>query len=262
MSKDVTMRTAAERIREAYRTANPIAPIREMLPDADVDTAYAIQNLNTEEWIAQGRRLVGRKIGLTAPSVQRQLGVAQPDFGMLFADMAVAEGAPISTGRVLQPKIEAEIALILGRDLDCEQVTIADIVRATEGVMPALEIVGSRIANWDIRIADTIADNASSGLFVLGGPFRKLDGLDLRGAKMTMRRGDEVVSEGLGSACLGHPLNAAVWLAAELSRRKRPLLAGDIVLTGALGPMCPVLAGDRFTAFITGIGDVTATFAE
>jgi 2-keto-4-pentenoate hydratase len=261
MSSDTTIRLAAERIRDAYRTGNPIPPISEMLPGGDIDAAYAIQNLNTQEWITQGRRLVGCKIGLTAQSVQRQLGVAQPDFGMLFADMAMAEGMPIPAGRVLQPKIEAEVALLLGRDLDCERITIADIVRATEGVMPALEIVGSRIANWDIQIVDTIADNASSGLFVLGGPFRKLDGLDLRGARMAMRRGDEIVSDGVGAACLGHPLNAAAWLAAELSRRKRPLSAGDIVLTGALGPMCPVAAGDCFTASISGIGDVAATFA-
>ena len=261
MQDDALARAAAKTILGAYQAGRPIPPVRDMLPQADIDTAYLVQNLNTEEWIAQGRRLVGRKIGLTAPAVQRQLGVAQPDFGMLFADMAVGEGTTISASRILQPKIEAEIALILGRDLDCEQPTIADVVRAAEGVMPALEIVGSRIANWDIRIVDTVADNASSGLFVLGGPFRKLSGLDLRAAIMTMKRGDEIVSEGFGGACLGHPLNAAVWLAAELTRRKRPLLAGDIVLTGALGPMVPVVAGDRFMATIMGVGSVSAEFS-
>lgn len=262
MPDESAVRAAADRIRRAYEDLQPTPPVRDLLPGGDIDAAYAVQNLNTETWIAQGRRLVGRKIGLTALAVQRQLGVSQPDFGMLFADMAVGEGIPISVGRVLQPRIEAEIALILGRDIDCEQPTIADIFLAAEGVAPALEIVGSRIWNWDIGIVDTIADNASSGLFVLGGPVRKLAGIDLRRAAMTMKRGDEVVSEGHGGACLGHPLNAAVWLAAELTRRGRPLLAGDIVLTGALGPMVTVRAGDRFDAAVTGIGNVIASFEE
>lgn len=249
---------------QLWQAANgqPCPPVRDLLVPDDLDAAYAVQDLNTQRALAAGRRLVGRKIGLTSPEVQRQLGVHQPDFGMLFADMAVGDGLPVAAGRVMQPKIEAEVALVLDRDLDEEQPTVADLLRATAYAVPALEIVGSRIRNWDIRIVDTIADNASSGLFVLGGPARKLDGLDLRGLAMALHRGEEVVSRGTGALCLGHPLNAAVWLAAEVARRGRPLRAGDTVLTGALGPMVPVRPGDRFEARMDGLGAVTVSFAE
>jgi 2-keto-4-pentenoate hydratase len=251
---------AADRL-FAAATGAPCEPIRELLPTDDLDAAYAVQNINTERAVASGRRIVGRKIGLTSLAVQRQLGVTQPDFGILFADMAVGEGLPIPTSRLMQPKIEAEVALIIGRDLDIRQPTISDIIAATAYALPALEIVCSRIAKWDIRITDTVADNASSGLFVLGGPPRSIIGLELRDAVMLMRCGEKIVSEGSGAACLGHPLNAAVWLAAEMARRDRPLRAGDIVLTGALGPMAPVEPGDRFEASIAGLGNVSAFFS-
>lgn len=250
----------ADRIRAAY-LGTPIAPIRSELPDLDVDAAYSIQQRNTAFWEKEGRRVVGSKIGLTSRAVQKQLGVDRPDFGMLFADMIVGEDEPVAAGRVLQPKIEAEMAFVLDRDIDLEAPTVADIIRAVAYLMPALEIVGSRITNWDIGIVDTVADNASSGLFVLGGPVRRLDGLDLRAMQMRMTRGEEVVSQGSGAACLGNPLNAMVWLASELARRKRPLRAGNIVLSGALGPMVPVSVGDTFEATITGLGTVSAKFA-
>ena len=165
------------------------------------------------------------------------------------------------SGRVLQPKIEAEVAFLLDRDIEVETPTVADVVRAVAYAMPALEIVGSRITKWDIGIVDTVADNASSGLFVLGGPVRRLDGLDLRALYMQMTRKDEIVSKGTGAACLGNPLNAMAWLAGELARRKRPLRAGDVVLSGALGPMVPVNPGDAFEANIAGLGTVSARFA-
>ncbi len=255
-----TARTQAADRLFAAMTGTPCTPVRDLLPPCDLDAAYAVQDLNTHRALAAGRRLAGRKIGLTSPHVQRQLGVHQPDYGMLFADMAVGDGTEIAPGLLLQPRIEAEIALILGHDLDGTALTVADVIRATAYAVPAFEIVDSRIAGWDIHIVDTIADNASSGLFVLGGPARKLDGLDLRGAAMTMRRGGEVVSRGFGSDCMGHPLNAAVWLAAEVARRGRPLRAGDIVLTGALGPMVPVHPGDQFEADIGGLGTVAVSF--
>lgn len=253
--------TLSEDLRQAYADG-AIAPVRDHLPEGDIDAAYAVQDANTAYWEAQGRRVVGCKIGLTSPAVQQQLGVDQPDFGILFADMAIGEGEPVAAGRLLQPKIEAEIALILGSDLDIAQPSLGDLVNAVAYVAPALEIVDSRIESWNIRIVDTVADNASAGLFVIGGPLRSLDGIDLRGATMEMFRNGESVSKGAGAACLGHPLNAALWLVGELTRRGRPLKAGDIVLTGALGPMVPVAPGDEFNAVITGLGSVTTVFAK
>src|SRR5439155_901086 len=155
--------------------------------------------------VTAGRRLVGRKIGLTSTAVQAQLGVDQPDFGVLFADMAVPEEATIAPGRLLQPKVEAEVALVLDADLPHREATVADLLRATAFALPALEIVDSRIADWDITIVDTVADNASSGLFVLGGTPVPLDRVDLRGVRMTLARNGETVSRGTGADCLGSP---------------------------------------------------------
>jgi 2-keto-4-pentenoate hydratase len=248
-------------IRAAYVTA-PIPPIRTQLAFQEVDTAYEIQEANTAYWLAIGRRIAGCKIGLTSPAVQKQLGVDRPDFGILFADMQVPEGETIQLVRLLQPRIEAEVAFELGSDIDVSNPTVADIIRATAFVMPALEIVGSRIKKWDISIVDTIADNASSGLFVVGRDKRRLKGLDLREVVMRMTRHGDVVSEGKGAACLDNPLNAVAWLAGELGRRGRPLRAGDIVLSGALGPMVQVNPGDEFEATITGLGTVSARFGE
>jgi 2-keto-4-pentenoate hydratase len=251
---------AAEELKGAY-SGRVVPPLRDRLDKTDLDAAYAVQELNTQAWLAGGRRLVGRKIGLTSLAVQAQLGVDQPDFGMLFADMAIGDGEPVAAGRLIQPKVEAEVALILGRDLTQECHTYADLIRATEYAVPAIEIVDSRIENWNIKFVDTVADNASSGLFVLGGRPVKLSDVDLTACPMEMKRGDEIVSRGNGRACLGSPLNAAIWLADMMVRCGRPLLAGDIVLTGALGPMVAVKSGDRFDVSIDGLGTVSALFA-
>ncbi|GAA2845565.1 2-keto-4-pentenoate hydratase [Streptosporangium fragile] len=251
----------ADRLLEAARSGKPCPPVREMLPDHGAWTGYAVQEINTRRALAEGRRPVGRKIGLTAPAVQRQFGVDQPDFGVLFADMAYLDGLPVPTGRFLQPRAEAEIALVLGSDLVGGPFTVADVIRAVDFVLPAIEIVDSRIAGWDITLVDTVADNASSGAFVLGNTPVGLRGLDLRLAGMTMTRNGQEVSTGAGAACLGHPLNAAVWLADALGRTDFPLRAGDVVLTGALGPMVPAEPGDVFEAHIDGVGSVRAVFA-
>ncbi|WP_144142799.1 2-keto-4-pentenoate hydratase [Paraburkholderia sp. BCC1884] len=259
---------AARRIADslwlAQQTAAPVAPVRDAvaaLGGDPLDAAYTVQRLNTERKLASGRRLVGRKIGLTSKAVQAQLGVDQPDFGMLFDDMSIADGEEIALSRTQQPKVEAEIALVLARDLPHERHTIADLIGATAYALPAIEIVGSRIANWDIRLTDTVADNASSGLFVLGNRPVKLDAFDLVQCGMVMERRGDQVSVGIGAACLGNPLYAAVWLANTMTRVGAPLKAGDIVLTGALGPMTGVSAGDVFTAHIEGLGSVSASFS-
>ncbi|MBT8447121.1 MAG: 2-keto-4-pentenoate hydratase, partial [Gammaproteobacteria bacterium] len=210
---DDDLQRAADALLAAYGSGTPCQPVREMLPEAGMDHAYAIQNINTRRWLGEGRRLVGRKIGLTSRVVQDQLGVDQPDYGMLFADMCVPDGAEVPHGALLQAKVEAEVALVLERNLPNAHNTVADIISATAYALPAIEIVDSRIRDWNIRIVDTIADNASSGLYVLGCDPKPLAGLDLRHCGMVLECRGEQVSVSAGVACLGHPLNAAVWLA-------------------------------------------------
>lgn len=253
---------AADLLWAAAETGTTVAPVRDLLAEGGPDAAYAAQEINTRRGLAAGRRLVGRKIGLTSVAVQRQLGVDQPDYGMLFADMAMPDGLEIPIGRLIQPKVEAEVAFVIGRDLYHEQPTVADVMRAVDYAVAAIEIVDSRVRNWDIRLLDTVADNASSGLYVLGNRPCRLTDVDLLTCGMVMEMAGEPVSTGAGAACLGHPLNATVWLARVMARLGRPLQAGDTVLSGALGPMVPVTAGDAVEARISGLGVVRALFAK
>ena len=252
---------AAARLWAAAETSTPCAPVRDLLAADDVDAAYAVQQRNIDRAVAErGWRVCGRKIGLTNPAVQAQLGVDRPDFGTLFAELAHGDGQEVPIGTLLQPRIEAEVALVLDDDLDLGTHTVADVIAATGFLLPVLEIVDSRVADWDITFVDTVADNASSGRFVLGTvPV----GLDVDLAQVTMRlsvNGAER-SIGGGAACLGNPLFAARWLADTMCRLGTPLVAGDIILTGALGPMVPIDAGDRVEAGIEGVGRVGTRFS-
>jgi len=248
-------------LRTAEARRAPMQPLRSRLPNDGGASAYAIQRRNVEHAIRAGRRVVGRKIGLTSPAVQRQFGVEQPDFGTLFSDMVFGDGESVPFARLIQPKVEAEVALVLGRDIPMLDATLVDVIGATEYVLPAIEIVDSRIAGWDIGFTDTVADNASSGAIVLGAVPTALAGLDLKLVEMNLLQGGQPVSSGNGAACLGHPLNAAVWLARKLAAMGEPLRAGDLVLTGALGPMVEAHRGDEFVAHVTGIGSVRTRFA-
>jgi len=259
---DTSLQGAADWLEQAARSHEWIAPLREVQPSFSIDDAYAIQQINTERQIAKGRRIVGRKIGLTSKAVQKQLGVDQPDFGALFDDMGYGSGEVIAWQSLHQPKVEAEIAFVLKRDLDLPNPGLVDVLNAIDYALPAIEIVGSRIANWNIRIVDTIADNASSGAYVLGSSPRDIKDLDLSLCGMGMERRGEPVSVGVGQGCLGNPLNAVVWLARKMVEVGQPLRAGDLVLSGALGPMVEVRPGDVVEARIAGLGSVVAVFGD
>ncbi len=250
----------ALRLREAY-AGGPVLPLRDWLDPTDAAGAYAVQAINTRFWEARGRRIVGRKAGLTSEAVQKQLGVDQPDFGVLFDDMRVADGGRLDPARCIQARAEAEIAFVLGADLPCPASTPAEVAAAVATVHAAIEIVDSRIADWRITFADTVADNGSSAFFVLADEGLPLAGLDLEGAVMTMTVNGQVASTGIGSAALGNPLNAAAWLARTLAGAGEPLKAGDILLAGALGPMVTLKAGDEVRTEIAGIGACSFTFA-
>lgn len=251
---------AAAILRDAY-SGGAVAPLRAWLEPTDAAAAYAVQAVNTRFWEAQGRRIVGRKAGLTAKAVQKQLGVDQPDFGVLFDDMRVADGGHLDPARCIQAKAEAEIAFVLGADLPSAVSTPAEVAAAIATVHAAIEIVDSRIADWKITFADTVADNGSSAFFVLADQGLPLAGLDLEGAAMSMTVNGTVSSTGIGAAALGNPLNAAAWLARTLAEAGEPLKAGDILLAGALGPMVTLNAGDHVCAEVAGIGACSFTFA-
>lgn len=248
----------AAALRAAESDGRPIAPVRDRITTASA--AYEVQEINTRLRIASGGRLVGRKIGLTNPAVQKQLGVDQPDYGMLFADMDMNHGAELPWSQGAQWKVEAELAFILNRELPHADCSMAEVLRAVEYVVPSIEIVGSRIADWDIRFVDTVADNASSAFFTLGPSARRLSGTDLLDCRMEMTCGDEIVSQGTGRACLGSPLNAVLWLARTMACVGRPLAEGDVVLSGALGPMVAARPEARFTARIEGFGETAIAF--
>ena len=250
----------ARRIRDAY-SGSPIPPLRGDLDPTDSDGAYAVQTINTRFWEEQGRRIVGRKAGLTAQAVQKQLGVDQPDFGVLFDDMRVADGGWLDPSRCIQAKAEAEIAFVLGADLPSLDTTPNQAAAAVATVHAAIEIVDSRIQDWKITFADTVADNGSSAFFVLAEQGLPLAGLDLEGAAMELRVNDAIASTGVGAAALGNPLNAAAWLARTLAVQGEPLKAGDILLAGALGPMVTLTPGDRIEAVIASIGLCSFKFA-
>ena len=261
MATHENLKNAALALREAYRNG-AIPPMRAYLDPLDIEGAYAVQSINSRYWTSQGRRIVGRKAGLTAKAVQEQLGVNQPDFGVLFADMQVADGGFLDPACCIQAKAEAEIAFVLQADVPSPEASLAEVSAAVATVHAAIEIVDSRIADWKITFADTVADNGSSAFFVLDDDGLPLDGLDLEGAVMTMKVNGEVASTGVGAAALGNPLNAATWLARTLAGAGEPLKAGDILLAGALGPMVTLASGDRVEALVEGIGSCSFTFGD
>lgn len=255
-----SLEIAARRLRDAYR-GNTVEPLRDLLFADDVDGAYAVQNINVSHWQSEGRRIVGRKIGLTSSVVQKQLGVDKPDYGVLFDDMLIPNGGLLNAALVRQPKAEAEIALVLGTDIVDPQIDVAGVRAACAYATAAIEIVDSRITDWAIRFVDTVADNGSAAFFVLGDERHAMEGLDLCSCGMVMEVNGVIASTGVGAACLGNPAHAALWLARTMIARGAPLRAGDILMTGALGPMVAISPGDRVRAMIGGIGSASFTYS-
>jgi 2-keto-4-pentenoate hydratase len=247
---------AARRLWDAGGTRKPCPPVRDLIGSDDVAPAYAVQELNVARRVEAGARPVGRKIGMTSVAVQQQLGYDRPNYGTLFGDREVPDGEVAPADRLMQPRGEAEVAFVLGRGLDREALTVADVTRAVDHAVCAIEIVDSRIRGWDIRATDSIADNASCGMYVLGNRPRRITDVDLMLCGMASRLNGRIASVGVGGASLGNPLVALLWLARTVAAVGRPLKEGDVVLSGALGPMVPLSGGDLFQAEIDGFGSV------
>lgn len=247
---------AASALRQARATRSAIGRVSSEHGIDSVDDAYAVAELNRQWKVEQGHRVTGKKIGLTSKAVQAQLGVDRPDFGFLFDDMEYLNGAVLPASRLIQPKVEAEIAFVVQQDLSGARPSYGEFLASLAYALPALEIVDSAIAAWNITLVDTVADNASSALYVLGDQPVAVAQLALHELGMVMDKNAVTVSTGVGAACLGHPLRAAYWLACEMIARGQELRAGEIILSGALGPMVAIQAGDRVEARIQGLGTV------
>jgi 2-oxopent-4-enoate/cis-2-oxohex-4-enoate hydratase len=239
----------------------PVRPLTERFSDITIDDAYHISLRMLERRIEAGERVIGKKIGLTSKAVQNMLKVGQPDFGYLTDSMAFSQGEemPISE-RLMQPKAEGEIAFILKKDLMGPGITNADVLAATDCVIPCFEVVDSRVENWEIKIQDTVADNASCGLFVLGDRAVDPRKVDLATCGMVVEKNGSIISTGAGAAALGSPVNCVTWLANTLGQFGIPLKAGEVILSGSLVPLEPVKAGDFMSVSIGGIGSASVRF--
>ncbi|MFS0823883.1 2-keto-4-pentenoate hydratase [Bacillus sp. 1P02SD] len=250
----------ALKLAEAESTRVGIEAPTSVDSELTVKDAYYIQLENIKKRVVEGQKIVGKKIGLTSLAMQNLLGVDEPDYGHLLDSMVVENGGKISIEKVLQPKVEGEIAFILKKDLRGPNVTALDVLQATEYIVPALEIVDSRVKDWKIKLADTVADNASSGFYVLGGKPTKVEDIDLELIGMTLSKNGKLANTGVGAAALGNPANCVAWLANKLSEFDIPLRAGEVILSGALSAAIEAREGDSFTARFAHIGQVSVRF--
>jgi 2-keto-4-pentenoate hydratase len=250
----------ASQLAQAEATKVGIDPLIVTNPELTVDEAYYIQLENIKKKLEEGQKIVGKKIGLTSVAVQKMLGVDEPDYGHLLDTMVVENGGTIDTKDMLQPKVEGEIAFILKKDLKGPNVTAVDVIQATDYVVPALEIVDSRVQDWKISLRDTVADNASSGLYVLGGKPTKLEAFDLELVGMALYQNGEVANTGVGAAVLGSPATSVAWLANRLADYDISLKAGEVILSGALSGMVVANPGDNFVARFAHLGQVSVNF--
>lgn len=245
---------------DAENTGVGTNPLTILDPSLSVTEAYHIQLENIQMKVEQGQKIIGKKIGLTSLAMQKLLGVDEPDYGHLLDSMEVTNGGTISIEKVLQPKVEAELAFVLKKDLIGPNVTTLDVLQATDYIVPALEIVDSRVKDWKIKLPDTIADNASSGFYVLGERKAKVDEINLELLGMVLSKNNEMVNTGVGAAALGNPATCVAWLANKLSEFGIPLKAGEIILSGALSAAADAQAGDTFSARFAHLGEVKVHF--
>ncbi|WP_067726829.1 2-keto-4-pentenoate hydratase [Oceanobacillus damuensis] len=250
----------AKHLADAWNKGEGVQPITELDPELSIDDAYQVQLHTVERNLENGQRVTGKKIGLTSKAMQEMLGVNEPDYGHLLNGMECENGGSISFKRVLQPKVEGEIAFILKEDLVGPNVTSLDVIKATDAVVPSLEIVDSRIKDWKITLADTVADNASSGLYVLGGKPLKIEDVDLKQMGMALYKNGKLLNTGVGAAALGDPVKCVVWLANKLADYHIPLKAGEVILSGALSAAVEAEPGDEFYAKFADLGEVHVSF--
>ena len=255
-----TIEALGDSLYDALVARTPIAPLSAAHPDMTIEDAYHVQQRMIARRLEQGDRVIGKKIGVTSKAVMNMLGVHQPDFGYLLDSMVFNEGESVDMDTLIQPKAEGEIAFLLKKDLQGPGVTAADVLAATEGVMACFEIVDSRIQDWKIKIQDTVADNASCGVLVLGGVRKSPRQLDLALAGMVLSKNGDIISTSTGAAVQGSPVNAIAWLANTLGRLGIGLKAGEIILSGSQSPLVPVVAGDSLICNVGGLGGTSVRF--
>ncbi|NBE55815.1 2-keto-4-pentenoate hydratase [Streptomyces boluensis] len=259
MLTDHQRQHAAEILRSAERRRTPVAPLIEAFPEIDTEDAYEIQLINIRQRVADGAEVRGHKVGLSSPVMQQMMGVDEPDYGHLLADMELRQDRAVPTADYCYPRVEVEVGFVLGDDLPGTGCTEADVLAATERVVPALELIDSRIRDWRISIADTIADNASSAGYVIGDG-RAPRELDLKAIDATLTSGGELLAEGRSDAVLGDPTSSVAWLARTVARFGVPLKKGQLVLPGSCTRAVDVTAGQTFTADFAGLGPVSLSF--
>lgn len=250
----------ADSLLEAERSKQAVPPITSQYRDLNVTDAYNVQLEVLKRKLSEGRTVIGKKVGLTSQAMQKMLGVNEPDYGHLLDDMKISHNGKVKVSDLLSPKIEAEIGFILGEDLQGPNVTFLDVLMATKYAVPTLEIIDSRIADWKIGLVDTVADNGSSALVVVGEQMTEIDGIDLRSVGMILSKNGEMVATGSGAAALGHPAHAVAWLANKLHEFGIGLKAGELILPGALSAAVAMQKGDTITAKFGPVGSVTVTF--
>jgi 2-keto-4-pentenoate hydratase len=262
MLSDDVRRKVADALRSAETSRRPIPPLRETWPEIDAVDAYEIQLLNIRQRLQSGASVRGHKVGLSSKAMQDMMNVDEPDYGHLLSDMEVFQDQPVSAGRYCYPRVEVEVAFVLGETLPGVGCTEDDVLRATEYLAPSIELIDSRIADWNIEIADTIADNASSAGFVLGLERVSPDSVDLRSINAVLTRSGEKVAEGRSDAVLGNPLTAVAWLANKVADFGVTLEAGDLILPGSVHRAIDARPGDDFVAEFEGFGSVHLNFID